>query len=80
MCIRDRALLGNYKAYTLLNVGGTYKVNKSFSVNMAVNNLLNKNFVDYSRVTSNGNANSFANQYISTMEPRRLWIAANYTF
>jgi outer membrane receptor for ferrienterochelin and colicins len=75
-----KALLGNYKAYTLLNVGGTYKVNKSFSVNMAVNNLLNKNFVDYSRVTSNGNANSFANQYISTMEPRRLWIAANYTF
>ncbi|MNJ87798.1 Colicin I receptor precursor [compost metagenome] len=75
-----KALLGDFKAYTLLNVGGTYKINKSFAINMAVNNLLNKDFVDYRQVRNNGNPNSFANQYISTMEPRRLWISANYTF
>ncbi|MFC7288954.1 TonB-dependent receptor domain-containing protein [Herminiimonas glaciei] len=80
-----KALLGDFKAYTLLNIGGTYKVNKAFSFNMAINNLLSKNFVDYRPVTTTANGPTrpvagFANQYISTMEPRRLWISANYTF
>ncbi|WP_076592916.1 TonB-dependent receptor domain-containing protein [Herminiimonas arsenitoxidans] len=80
-----KALLGDYKSYYLLNIGGTYKVNKAFAINMAVNNLLDKNFVDYRPVTTTGSnptrpVASYANQYISTMEPRRLWISANYTF
>lgn len=80
-----KALLGDYKPYALLNLGGTYKVNKALSFNMALNNVFNKNFVDYRPVTTTSGTPpapvaSFANQYISTMEPRRLWIAANYTF
>lgn len=74
-----KALLGDYKAYYLINIGGTYKINKSFTINMAINNLLDKDFVEYQAVRNNNNP-AFANQYISTMEPRRLWVSANYAF
>lgn len=74
-----KALLGNYKAYHMLNLGADYKVNKSLTVNMAINNLLDKDFAKYPGVISDGVASN-APEYVGNFERRRLWISANYTF
>lgn len=74
-----KALLGNYKAYYLLNLGADYKVNKSWSINAAVNNVLDKDFAKHSNVISSG-VPSTAPEYVANFERRRLWISANYTF
>ncbi|CAL63412.1 Putative exogenous ferric siderophore receptor [Herminiimonas arsenicoxydans] len=74
-----KALLGNYKAYHMLNLGADYKVNKSWTINMAINNLLDKDFAKYPNVTVDNKA-STAPEYVGNFERRRLWVSANYTF
>jgi outer membrane receptor for ferrienterochelin and colicins len=80
-----KKLLGNYKAYSLVNVGANYKVNNSWTMNMAINNLFDKNFAQYKPVTTTTGTppravSGFANEYIGNFERRRLWLSANYTF
>lgn len=75
-----KALLGDYPSYSLLHVGGSYKVNKAWTINAAVYNLLDKDFVDYHPVTNANGTAGFTNSFHTTGEPRRLWLSANYTF
>lgn len=79
---RSKATLGNYKGYSLLDIGGNYKVNKSLTFNMAIYNLLDKNFADYYPVVSGAvpPVTSYQSKYNGNFERRRLWISANYTF
>lgn len=74
-----KALLGDYKAYHMLNLGADYKVSKSWTINMAINNLLDKDFAKYPSVISDGAASN-APEYVGNFERRRLWVSANYTF
>lgn len=74
------AALGDYKAYTLLHLGGSWRVNKQFTVSAAVYNLLNKNFIDYRFYSVPGAAAQAGNMYRNPQEGRRLWISANYEF
>lgn len=74
------AALGDYKAYTLLHLGGAWRVNPQFTVSAAVYNLLNKSFIDYRIYNVPGAAAQAGNVYRNPQEGRRLWISANYEF
>lgn len=77
-----KAALGDYRAYTLFHLGGSYKVNKQLSINAAVYNLFNKDFLDYTVYTVPGNppALNVGNRYVNNVEGRRLWLSASYEF
>nr|WP_156919946.1 TonB-dependent receptor [Comamonas composti] len=71
--------LGDYKAYTQLHLGGSYRVSPKFTINAAVYNLFNKDFVDYQPYRT-GNTVTYGNRYRNPLEGRRLWVSANYEF
>jgi outer membrane receptor for ferrienterochelin and colicins len=74
--------LGDYRAYSLFHVGGRFQVTPSVSLNAAVYNLLDKNFIDYRPYVSDPNtgAIAYANMYANTDDARRLWVSVNVTF
>lgn len=79
---RAKAIYGDYKAYGVFHLGGSYKVNEKVSVNAAVYNLFDKDFVEYGPYISNTatNAISYTNIYSNNQEPRRLWLSVTTEF
>ncbi|MFT0213101.1 TonB-dependent receptor [Pseudomonas sp. F1_0610] len=73
--------LGDYKAYTLFHLGGSYQATDNLAINATIYNLLDKNFIKYKSYTSNADgAIAYDNQYNNSQERRRLWLSATYTF
>ena len=79
---RAKATWGDYKAYEVFHLGGSYKVNDAVTINGAIYNLLDKDFVSYGSYVSNVNTNAIAytNLYANNQEPRRLWLSVTTTF
>lgn len=79
---RAKATLGDYKAYEVFELGGSYQVNKHLSLNAAIYNLFDRDFVDYQPYVSDTRtgAISYANTYNNNLEPRRLWLSATLSF
>ncbi len=75
-----RALIGDYKSVALLHVGGSYRINKAWSVKLAVNNLLDKDFTRHTLTDNSGASPVYSSHYTGNFERRRLWLSANYTF
>ncbi len=75
-----RSQLGDYRAYTQFHIGGTYRVNKQVSINAAIYNLFNKDFLSYSNYTNAAGKKVAAGLYANPQEGRRLWISANVEF
>lgn len=77
-----KAVLGDFKPYTQFHLGGSYRVNKQFTINAAIYNLFNKDFLDYQPYTVPGQRPTveWRNRYVNNMEGRRLWVSANYEF
>lgn len=77
-----KAVLGDFKAYTQFHVGGSYKVTPQFTVNAAVYNLFNKDFVEYTPYTVLGSPAvvNYRNLYTNSQDGRRLWLSATYEF
>ncbi|MNM19139.1 Colicin I receptor precursor [compost metagenome] len=76
-----KAALGDYKGYTMLHVGTSYQLNKRVTLNAAVYNLLNKDFIDYQAYRpGSGPALNYANRYVNSMDGRRLWLSATMDF
>tara|TARA_B100001971_G_scaffold215184_1_gene259302 strand:- start:1032 stop:3164 length:2133 start_codon:yes stop_codon:yes gene_type:complete len=71
--------LGDYKAYVLFHLGGVYQLSENVTLNATINNLLDKDFVDY-QAYDDGGSTSYSNVYSNNEEPRRLWLSATYTF
>ena len=71
------AEIGDLKAYSLFHIGGSYDVNDRVTINAAVYNVLNKDFV---RLAPYGSPVSYAAEYANNQEPRRLWLSVNTTF
>jgi len=69
--------LGGFKAYSLMNLATSYRLTERMQVNATIENLLDKNFVDYRPYTlrNNPNVTAFSNVYNNILEPRRLWLA-----
>ena len=76
-----KAALGDYKGYTLLHLGTSYQLSKRVTLNAAVYNLLNKDFIDYQPYRAgSGPALTYANRYVNSMDGRRLWLSATMDF
>ncbi|WP_163577277.1 TonB-dependent receptor domain-containing protein [Halomonas faecis] len=75
--------LGDFKSYTLFHLGGSYRVTDAFTVSATVQNLFDKNFIDYGHYvaqTRSGPRDSYGNRYANSEEGRRLWLSARYEF
>lgn len=79
---RAKATFGDYKAYGLFHLGGSYRFNERVSLNAVIYNLFDKDFVTYGQYISNVNtgARSYTNLYANNQEPRRLWLSLTTTF
>ncbi|MCS3430599.1 TonB-dependent receptor [Klebsiella sp. BIGb0407] len=75
------------KAWTVVNMGGAYRVTPQLTVNGTINNLLDK---DFSKVDlyQSGRSSVYAGDYFQTlasttgyvMPGRNYWVSLNYTF
>ncbi|MBU3825597.1 MAG: TonB-dependent receptor [Candidatus Oceanisphaera merdipullorum] len=75
--------LGDFKAYSLFHLGGSYQASDNVTLNATIYNLLDKDFIDYKQYSyiSNGNVvNAYGNTYTNIEEGRRLWLSANIQF
>lgn len=72
-----RDALGDYKAYELFHLGGSYQVTENVRLNAAVYNLFDKDFV---RLLPYGTPVQYAPEYTNNQEPRRLWVGVNVEF
>lgn len=79
---RAKATYGDYWDYGIFHLGGSYKVNDKVSVNAAIYNLFDKDFVSYGPYISNTNTNAtaYTNLYANNQEPRRLWVSVTTEF
>nr|WP_314633628.1 TonB-dependent receptor [uncultured Janthinobacterium sp.] len=76
-----KAALGDYKGYTMLHLGSSYQLNKRVTLNAAVYNLLNKDFIDYQPYRAgSGPTLTYANRYVNSLDGRRLWLSATVDF
>lgn len=72
--------VGDYKAYSLFHLGGSYKFSKNLVFNGTVYNLFDKDFLEYKSYTSSTNTTAYTKIYNLHEEGRRFWLSANYTF
>ena len=73
---------GDYKAYTLFHLGGSYQATDNVVLNATIYNLFDKDFIKYTPYVSNTKtgAISYDNKYNNNQERRRLWLSATYNF
>ncbi|AZL54640.1 TonB-dependent receptor [Aliarcobacter skirrowii] len=77
-----------YKDYSIWNLGASYKADKNLTFNGRVNNLFDKDFMEYSavdrvgRVDKDGKTNytNYYEDYSNIGAGRNFWISMNYTF
>jgi len=72
----EKANLGDYRAYSIVDLGASYRVNKNLTLNATINNLFDKDFVDYELARPG----VYRNRYHQNLEGRRLWMSANLSF
>jgi outer membrane receptor for ferrienterochelin and colicins len=71
-----KAALGDYRGYTTLHLGSSYRVSSKLTLNAAIYNLLDRDFIDYQPYRTGPAAPVvYANRYVSNQEGRRLWLA-----
>jgi outer membrane receptor for ferrienterochelin and colicins len=68
-----------YKDYSVWNMGTSYKVDKSLTINARVNNLFDKDFMEYGIADKVGTTYIFE-EYSNKSASRNFWLSANYTF
>jgi len=69
--------LGDYKAVTLVHLGGQFQASENLGFSATIYNLLDEDFIEY-RAYDNGA--SYGNLYANSEEGRRLWLSATYSF
>lgn len=68
---------GDYAAYELFHLGGSYEVNDRLTVNATIYNLFDKDFVS---LLPYGTPVAYTPEYANNQEPRRLWVSVTTTF
>ncbi len=71
--------LGDYKPYSQFHLGGRYELGASITLNAAIHNLFDKDFVDYLPYRSGGQL-AYANSRSTSEAGRRLWMSVNVRF
>lgn len=74
-----------FKDYTIFHLGGSYKINETFTVNARVNNLLDEDFTSYrTSFTSTDNGltytPSYTDDYNNKYKSRSYWLSLNTRF
>ena len=65
----------------MLHLGASYQVTPKVTLNAAVYNLLNKDFIDYQPYRASAAPTlTYASRYVNNMDGRRLWLSANVDF
>ncbi|MBI1683280.1 TonB-dependent receptor domain-containing protein [Caulobacter hibisci] len=72
-----RVALGDYKAYSLFHLGGSFEATDKVTLNATIYNLFNKDFV---RQLPYGTPVAYAPEYTNNQEPRRLWVSVQVDF
>lgn len=68
-----------YKDYSIWNLGVSYKFNKDFTVTSRINNLFDKDYLDYNLREVVGTT-KYYNEYNNKTSGRNFWLSARYTF
>lgn len=68
-----------YKDFSIWNLGGSYKFSKDFTLIGRVNNLFDKDYLDYSFDERVGTTNYY-HEYNNKPAGRNFWLSARYTF
>ena len=69
--------LGNkYKDYTIVDVGATYVVAKNHRFSVAVNNVLDKDTVEWTETLQG----RYGNLYRQYLDGRNFWVSYTYDF
>lgn len=69
-----------YKDYSIWNMGIGYKHNENIKFNFRVNNLLDKDFMEYHAIAKNGTSSYYYDQYSNITPSRSFWVSMNYSF
>ncbi|RYZ00321.1 MAG: TonB-dependent receptor, partial [Alphaproteobacteria bacterium] len=72
-----RTALGDFEAYSLFHLGGSYKLSENLTLGATIYNLLDTDFVS---LLPYGTPVQYAPEYTNNQEPRRLWLSLNATF
>ena len=78
--IKSRELVGDWAAYSLVNVGTSYKVSKNVTLSGTVFNLFDKTFNEAKLVDASATSKTAYPRFRNNLEPRRLWVSANVQF
>ncbi len=73
-----------YRNYALMNIGTSYQPNRQTKVTAGIDNLFDKNFIDYRPADTGAkppnSATDYTNRYNRLHEGRRVWLSLNYEF
>lgn len=71
-----------YEDSSVWNLGASYKANKTLTFNGRINNLFDKDFMEYKAVGGPGTGKTpyYYEQYSNIIAPRNVWLSVNYTF
>ncbi len=77
--------LGDYRAYSLLHLGGSYDLGHGITISATIYNLLNKDFLEYAAYRATPSADNptgvqYTNVYNNLQEGRRLWVSTSVHF
>jgi len=74
--------LGDFRPYALVDLGTSWHVSDRLQLRASIENLLNRDFVDYQPypLRNNPSVTAFSNTYNHIIEPRRLWLSLGVTF
>jgi outer membrane receptor for ferrienterochelin and colicins len=74
--------VGDFQAYTLVDLGASWRMNERLTMNATVENLLDRNFVDYRpySLRNDPEVTAFSNVYNNILEPRRLSLTLRAAF
>lgn len=76
----SRIVLGDFKGYTLLNLGASYNVNQNVTINGTITNLLDKDFIKYSSYDRFDGGTAQSNAYNNILPGRGLFVSLNVDF
>lgn len=77
--------LGDFKAYSLYHLGGSWQLTNAVAINATVYNLLDTDFLKYESyqgtpTTANPTGILYTNIYNNHQEGRRLWLSTTFAF
>ena len=76
--------LGDFKGYQIFHLGGAFVVSQAVTINAAIYNLFDKDFLRFAPyanpTTALPDQISYTNLYNNLQEGRRLWLSANVSF